>query len=70
MLVWLTRLKQTFGGKKVCLTKQLSFQALLKVMKLVKKHISFDLRKSHETSLTRLYVRFRLKQTFGGKKSV
>ena len=38
--------------------------------KLVKKHISFDLRKSHKTSLTRLFVRFQLKQTFGGKKSV
>ena len=68
--VLLTRLKQTFGGKKVCLTKQLSFRALLKVMKSVKKHILFDLRKSHETSLTRLFVRFWLKQTFGGKKSV
>ena len=68
--VLLTRLKQTFGGKKVCLTKELSFRALPKVMKSVKKHISFDLRKSSKTSLTRLFVRFWLKQTFGGKKSV
>ena len=69
-ICFVNQTKRDFWWKKVCLAKQLLFRALLKEMKSVIKHISFDLRKSHETSLTRLFVRFWLKQTFGGKKSV
>ena len=69
-ICFVNQTKTDFWWKKSLFNKTAIISSVAKSDEIIKKHISFDLRKSHETSLTRLFVRFWLKQTFGGKKSV
>ena len=69
-ICFVNQTKTDFWWEKSLFNKTAIVSSIAKSDKISKKHISFDLRKSHETyetSLTRFFARFQLKQTFGGK---